>query len=283
MHNTIIDAATLQRAIKDPHWIVVDCRFDLADPKAGRLAYVQAHIPGARFADANKDLSAPVTSKTGRHPLPSPDILAAKLGQWGIDRQHQVVAYDASNGAFAARLWWLLRWLGHEAVAVLEGGWQAWQAAGLPQEHNIPVMTARHFVPRVQDGLALSVEAIQHGLATQTITLIDARSPVRYAGEAEPIDSVAGHIPSAINLPYEGNLDTMGRFLSAGQLRERFTAFASAQSASHVVHMCGSGITACHNLLAMEIAGLRGSKLYPGSWSEWIRDHTRNVKKGYDA
>ncbi len=283
MHNTFIDVATLQRSIKDPQWIVVDCRFDLADAKAGRLAYVQAHIPGARFADMNKDLSAPVTSKTGRHPLPSPDILAARLGQWGIDRQYQVVAYDSGNGAFAARLWWLLRWLGHEGVAVLEGGWQAWTAAGLPQEQNIPVMTARHFVPKVHAEQALTAEAIQQGLLQQSITLIDARSPARYAGETEPIDPVAGHIPGAINLPFEGNLDSLGRFLPAGQLRERFAAFTNARSASSVIHMCGSGITACHNILAMEIAGLRGSRLYPGSWSEWIRDPDRNVTNGYDA
>jgi len=283
MHSTIIDVATLQHSLKDPQWVVVDCRFDLANPKAGRAAYIEAHIPGARYADLNKDLSAPVTSNSGRHPLPSPDIFAAKLGQWGIERQSQVVAYDTASGAFAARLWWLLRWLGHESVAVLEGGWQAWQAAGLPQDHSTPVMVPRQFVPRVRQDLALTVEAIQQGLAAHAIQLIDARGPARYAGDVEPIDPVAGHIPGAINLPYEGNLDSQGHFLPAEQLRARFAPMASAASANRVIHMCGSGVTACHNLLAMEIAGLRGSRLYPGSWSEWIRDPGRNVKKGHEA
>lgn len=283
MHNTSIDVASLQGSRKDPNWVVVDCRFDLANPKAGRATYIDAHIPGARYADLNKDLSAPVTSQSGRHPLPSPALLAAKLGQWGIDRQSQVVAYDAASGAFAARLWWLLRWLGHESVAVLEGGWQAWQAAGLAQEQDIPVMRPRQFIPRVREDQSLSVEAIQQGLATHTIQLIDARGAARYAGEIEPIDPVAGHIPGAVNLPFEGNLDSQNRFLPPEQLRARFGPYTDIASVRGVIHMCGSGVTACHNLLAMEIAGLRGSRLYPGSWSEWIRDPDRNVKKGHEA
>lgn len=278
MYTTIVDAATLKRFLKDPQWVVVDCRFDLANPKAGREAYVDGHIPGARYANLNTDLSAPVTSRTGRHPLPDPNILAAKLGQWGIDRQTQVIAYDGSNGATAARLWWLLRWLGHGSVAVLDGGLKAWTAAGYPLEQSIPAMQPRHFVPKLHPEMALEVMAIEQGLANNTITLLDARGPARYAGETDPYDPVAGHIPGAVNLPFEGNLNPDGQFLPAGQLRSRFTGVVTAPNVT--VHMCGSGVTACHNMLAMEIAGLRGSRLYPGSWSEWIRDPARIVKKG---
>lgn len=281
MHNTIIDIDTLKRSLKDPHWVIVDCRFDLMNPKAGRLAYVDAHIPGARYADLNKDLSSPVTSRSGRHPLPNPNILAAKLGQWGIDRQTQVIAYDAGNNAMAVRLWWLLRWLGHDNVAVLDGGWQAWTSAGYPTELEFPAMQPRQFVPKLRETLAVEVEAVSKGLADSSMTLLDARGPARYAGETEPIDPVAGHIPGAVNMPFEGNLDTQGKFLSPERLAERFTSIGV--NPERVVHMCGSGVTACHNLLAMELAGLRGSRLYAGSWSEWIRDPNRIVKKGYDA
>lgn len=281
MHNTLVDIHTTKRHLKDPQWVVVDCRFDLQQPKAGRIAYVDTHIPGARYADLNKDLSSPPTRKSGRHPLPDPTILAAKLGQWGIHQQTQVVAYDASGGAFAGRLWWLLRWLGHDAVAVLDGGWQAWQMAGFALEQDFPVMQPTQFITKVQPHLVLESVAVQQGLADKTITLIDARGRARYAGEVEPLDPVAGHVPGAINRPFEQNLTAQGVFLSADELRARFAAYASKPQ--QVVHMCGSGVTACHNLLAMEIAGLRGSRLYAGSWSEWIRDPARNVKKGDEA
>lgn len=282
MHNTIIDVATLKRSLKDPQWVTVDCRFDLMNPKAGRLAYVDAHIPGARYADLNKDLSSPVTSRSGRHPLPNPNILAAKLGQWGIDRQSQVIAYDSGNNAMAVRLWWLLRWLGHDSVAVLDGGWQAWLEAGYPTDQAFPTMQPRQFIPKLRESLTVEVDGVSKGLTDASITLLDARGPARYAGETEPIDPVAGHVPGAINLPFEGNLNAHGRFLAPEQLQQRFAPIAG-MTPERVVHMCGSGVTACHNLLAMEMAGLRGSRLYAGSWSEWIRDPARIVKKGYDA
>ena len=281
MHNTLVDVHTTKRQLNDPQWVVVDCRFDLQQPKAGRVAYVDAHIPGARYADLNKDLASPPTSKTGRHPLPDPNILAAKLGQWGIHQQTQVVAYDASGGAIAARLWWLLRWLGHDAVAVLDGGWQAWQAAGYAVEQAFPSMRPTQFITKVQPHLVLDSAAVQQGLSDKTITLIDARGRARYTGEVEPLDPVAGHVPGAINQPFDQNLTAQGVFLPEDELRARFAAYASKPQ--QVVHMCGSGITACHNLLAMEVAGLRGSKLYAGSWSEWIRDPARTIKKGDEA
>lgn len=281
MHNTLVDVHTTKRQLNDPQWVVVDCRFDLQQPKAGRVAYVDAHIPGARYADLNKDLSSPPTSKTGRHPLPDPNILAAKLGQWGIHQQTQVVAYDASGGAMAARLWWLLRWLGHDAVAVLDGGWQAWQTVGGAIEQAFPTMRPTQFITKVQPHLVLDSAAVQQGLDDKTITLIDARGRARYTGEVEPLDPVAGHVPGAINQPFDQNLTAQGVFLPENELRVRFAAHASKPQ--QVVHMCGSGITACHNLLAMEVAGLRGSKLYAGSWSEWIRDPARTIKKGDEA
>ena len=281
MPTTLVDIQTLKHHLKDPHWVVVDCRFDLQQPKAGRVAYVDTHIPGARYADLNKDLSSPPTSKSGRHPLPDPNILAAKLGQWGIQQQTQVVAYDASGGAIAGRLWWLLRWLGHDAVAVLDGGWQAWQAAGFALQQDFPLMQPTQFITKLQPHLVLETAAVQQGLGDNTITLLDARGRARYAGEVEPLDPVAGHVPGAMNRPFEQNLTAQGVFLPGDELRAQFAGYAS--NPQQVVHMCGSGITACHNLLAMEVAGLRGSRLYAGSWSEWIRDPARKVKKGDEA
>ncbi|MBI3563344.1 MAG: sulfurtransferase [Gammaproteobacteria bacterium] len=280
MYTTLVDVATLQSHLHDPRWVCVDCRFELQNPKAGRLAYLQAHIPAARYADLDTDLASAPTATSGRHPLPDPRSLADKLGQWGIDRHTQVIVYDAGNSAIAARLWWLLRWLGHASVAVLDGGWHAWQGAGGSIEHTLPVQTPRYFIPQVQADMATDVTVLQRGLATAALYLLDARSPARYAGETEPLDAVAGHVPGAINYPFEANLNAQGRFLPVEQLRARFMPLASTPE--QVVHMCGSGVSACQNLLAMAIAGLHGSRLYPGSWSEWIRDPTRNVKKGYE-
>ncbi len=275
----LIDAATLHAQLE--RWVVVDCRFDLADPEAGRRAWAQAHIPGARYAHLDADLSGPKRAELGRHPLPDPAALAAKLGAWGIGPDTAVVAYDAATGAMAAaRFWWLLRWLGHERVAVLDGGFNAWQVGGYRVDAEAPRIAPAVFAERHDDRLWLGSAEVLAGLDDPARVLIDARAAARYRGEVEPIDPVAGHIPGALNLPQDGNLGADGRFLPPEALRARFEAALGGRAPECVVHSCGSGVTACHNLLAMEAAGLAGSRLYAGSWSEWIRDPARPVARG---
>jgi len=280
MFRTLISPETLNANLAVPGWRVVDCRFDLQRPDAGKSAWCEAHIPGAVYAHLERDLSGAITPHAGRHPLPDPDRLAERLGEWGIGADTQVVAYDASGGAMAARLWWLLRWLGHERVAVLDGGWQAWRARGYATEDQAPVVSRVDFPRRAPLTVPVdagSVLANMNGAADWR--LVDARGAERFRGDIEPIDPVAGHIPGAANRPYTGNLDANGKFLAPEMLRERFQLFA-LDAADHVVHYCGSGVTACHNALAMEHAGLPGSCLYAGSWSEWIRDPSRPVERG---
>ncbi|NMQ20082.1 sulfurtransferase [Candidatus Competibacter phosphatis] len=278
-HTTLIDASTLHAHRNDPNWVVMDCRFSLAEPEAGRRVYRDSHLPGAHYAHLDEDLSDPITPTTGRHPLPDPERLAQKLGAWGIDHDTQVVAYDDMGGMLAAaRLWWLLRWLGHTACAVLDGGLPAWRRAGLPLTVKIPAARPTAFVPRPDDRLWMSTEQVLTLSATEV--LLDARAAARYRGEMEPIDPVAGHIPGALNLPTDGNLTPEGHFLPVAALRERFAAALNDRAPATVIHACGSGVTACHNLLAMEAAGLGGSRLYAGSWSEWIRDPQRAVAVG---
>lgn len=274
IYRTLIDAGTLAAYLDATDWRIVDCRFDLADPGAGREAWQAAHIPGAVYADLEKDLSGEPDPAAGRHPLPARDDLVEFCNELGISNDSQVVAYDDKGGAFAARLWWLLRWLGHERVAVLDGGWPAWKDEGLPVS-NAPVPPPRgSFVAHEALVATASAEEILADLHHENLRLLDARSPERYSGEVEPIDAVAGHIPGAENRPFQDNLDAEGRFLSSKRLRERF------EGPQDVVHYCGSGVTACHNLLAMEVAGLPSGRLYPGSWSGWISDETRPVEKG---
>lgn len=277
MFRTLITPEALDQHLDEPGWCLVDCRFDLAHPGAGGLAWRQAHIPGSVYAHLDRDLSSAVRADSGRHPLPDEDQLVARLGEWGISANTQVVAYDASNGAMAARLWWLLRWLGHEAVAVLDGGWQGWSARGFPADKEIPEVQPVKF-PR-RPSLTMPVETCDVAAAVngeRDLRLVDARSSERYRGEVEPIDSVAGHIPGASNRPFAGNLDASGFFLAPKFLRERFMQLSNGRP-ERVVHYCGSGVTACHNVLAMEHAGLVGSRLYAGSWSEWIRDPSHPV------
>jgi len=278
-YTTLISTATLQQQLNNPHWVIIDCRFSLADTEAGAKAYRHGHIPNARYAGLDKDLSSAISDFTGRHPLPNFALLAKKLGNWGITNTSQVVAYDDAGGAFAGRLWWLLRCMGHDKVAVLDGGLKQWQKQGLPITTTLPTIKPVTFRPYLNEAAWLNALQVQDSLARKAICLIDARTPERYRGEQEPIDPVAGHIPYALNRAFQLNLDSNGLFLSAEQLREQFNRLIGPTAPEQVVHYCGSGVTACHNLLAMEHAGLTGSKLYAGSWSEWIRNKNRAVAK----
>ena len=277
---TLVDTETLFRHHDDPRWVTVDCRFALTDPEAGRRAYAASHIPGARYAHLNDDLSSPITPTSGRHPLPYPNALAEKLGRWGIDKTKQVVVYDDTFGAMAARLWWLLRWLGHESVALLDGGYPKWQREGRPVTKDVPQATPTQFHPTINNALWVDTEYVQTLARDSGGMVIDARGEERFRGEVEPLDRVAGHVPGAINMPYEDNLDFSGEFMSDEALREHYLATLGDIAPDRVIQMCGSGVTACHNILAMEHAGLSGAKLYAGSWSEWIADSRRPVAKG---
>ena len=283
---TLIEAHVLERLLGEAGSgiVVLDCRFDLKNPSAGRSAYLAGHIPGARYADLNKDLSAPVSADSGRHPLPTPEAFAATLGRLGIGNDAQVVAYDDAGGSFAARAWWMLRWVGHEAVAVLDGGLRAWQDAGGALESGEPSPPARDsrrpFSPRPDTAALVGAAQVAAQSNDTGHLLVDARAPERFSGAVEPIDAVAGHIPGAVNHPFTDNLAKDGRFLPASELRRRWEERLGGKPPRNVTAMCGSGVTACHNLLSLEVAGLKGARLYPGSWSEWIKDPGRPVAKG---
>ncbi len=263
-------------------WVILDCRFNLMNSSAGRALYETGHLPNAQYADLEQDLSSPKTADSGRHPLPAIDSLVAKFSAWGIDETTQVVVYDDANGAFAGRAWWLLRWLGHQNVAVLNGGIQAWTHSGYELTEKVVPPTARQFVAQINDNLMISTAQLEQLIAdnSKSYCLLDARAPERYRGEVEPIDPIAGHIPTAINAPFTGNLDTNGGFLNPEKLRARFDELRGQLSPEQVICSCGSGVTACHNLIAMEHAGLKGAKLYVGSWSEWITDLRRPIATG---
>jgi thiosulfate/3-mercaptopyruvate sulfurtransferase len=278
-YQTLIPVHVLEQHLEDPTFVVFDCRHDLMKPEAGAQAYANAHIPGARFAHSDRDLAGPKNGKNGRHPLPDPHVFANWLGRSGVDSTKQVVAYDHAGGASATRLWWMLRWLGHDRVAVLDGGWEAWVKAGAPVNAEVPKNKPAVFSASPRP-LAVDVGYVQSHLNDPGMLIVDARSPERYRGETEPIDPVAGHIPGARNRLYKDNLDTSGRFKSAAELRAGFISLLGDRAAEHVVHQCGSGVSACHNILAMEIAGLTGSRLYPGSWSEWCADPARPIARG---
>jgi thiosulfate/3-mercaptopyruvate sulfurtransferase len=277
---TLIDVESLQELLGDPRLAVVDCRFDLMNPEAGRRAYLTAHVPDARYADLNRDLAAPTLPHTGRHPLPAPQAFAGWLGAMGIGNHTQVIAYDDANGSFAARLWWMLRWLGHGTVAVLDGGFKAWTSQGGAVQSDEPEIRPQHFTPRIHPQAVCSTAELEHALRDPKFLLVDARAPERFAGTVEPIDPVAGHVPGAVNHPFSANLDPDSRFLPAAELKRRWLERLAGKDARNVVAMCGSGVTACHNLLSLELAGLTGAKLYAGSWSEWIRDPRRPVARG---
>ena len=276
-YQTLISVEQLQQLLQQGQPVVlVDCRFELADPAAGEAQYAAGHLPSAVYAHLDRDLSSPITETSGRHPLPDADALAAKFANWGIDGSRQVVAYDSSGGAFASRLWWLARWLGLRNVAVLDGGFAAWQAAGGELSQDTPTPTPTEFTATPDHSLWVTSEQLATAVAEDSVVLVDARAPERYRGEVEPIDPVAGHVPGALNLPHVQNLDDAGNYLPAQNLRTRFAPLFD--HGHQVVHMCGSGVTACVNLLASEHAGVSGAKLYAGSWSEWIRDTARPVE-----
>lgn len=279
-HALLVDTATLAAHLDDPGWIVVDCRSDPADPAFGRAEYAKGHLPGAIFLDVDSDLCGAHTGSNGRHPLPDPARLAATLGAAGIDARTQVVAYDDRGGASAARLWWLLRWLGHEAIAVLDGGLPRWIAEGRPVDTAVAQRTPARFEGRPRDGAMVDSAFVLAHLGSREALLVDARAPARYRGEVEPLDPVAGHIPGALNRPLTMNLDERGAFRPSAALRAEFERLLDGAPPQRVVHYCGSGVGSCHNVLAMEVAGLRGSRLYPGSWSEWIADPLRPVERG---
>jgi thiosulfate/3-mercaptopyruvate sulfurtransferase len=276
-YTTLISTESLQQHLNDRDYVIIDCRFSLADTEAGFKAYRHGHIPSARYAHLDKDLSSIVTELTGRHPLPNFTALTKKLGAWSIANSSQVVVYDDASGAFAGRLWWLLRCLGHDNVAVLDGGYKHWQKLGFPITTTLPTIEPSVFRAYPGKNSGLTALQVQNDLAQKALCLIDARTPERYRGEQEPIDFVAGHIPGSVNRPFQLNLESNGLFLSAKALRSQFKALIGDKNPQQVAHMCGSGVTACHNLLAMEVAGLAGSNLYAGSWSEWIRNKNRPI------
>jgi thiosulfate/3-mercaptopyruvate sulfurtransferase len=279
-YTTVISVAELAAHLHDAGWVVCDCRHDLVDTGAGKRAYGELHIPGARFVHLDDDLSAPMTGRNGRHPLPEPERLARRAGELGIGNDSQVVAYDASGGYYAARLWWTLRWVGHDAAAVLDGGWDAWVRAGLPVTPDAPSVRPARFLARTRNDATMTAGLIATRMGQPQPLLVDARSPDRYRGENETLDPVAGHIPGAVNRFFKLNLETDSRFKPAAALRREFSSALGRVPPAQVVHYCGSGVTACHNLLAMEIAGLAGSRLYPGSWSEWCSSPARPVARG---
>lgn len=275
----LIDVTALAAA--DPATtLTVDCRFQLADTEQGRKAYRQGHIPGAVYAHLDEDLSDPGKQGLGRHPLPEPEAFAAVLGRWGWKPGVTVVAYDAGNGALAAaRLWWLMRWMGAEA-RVLDGGLAAWTAAGKPLEQSETTRPNTQVTVRFNPDMVLFTPQLRRELDADEALLIDARAARRYRGESEPIDPVAGHVPGARNHPFAGNVDADQRWRPAAELRGEFEQLSEGRDPASVVHMCGSGVTACHNLLAMEHAGLHGSRLYAPSWSGWASDPDNPVATG---
>ncbi len=278
---TLISSAEVAAHLDDPTWAIVDCRFSLTDPDKGRRDYLAAHIPGAIYAHLDDDLSGPIIpGVTGRHPLPSEETCTARFSAWGIDAETQVVVYDDLSGMFAGRLWWMLRWLGHDAVAVLDGDWRLWQAEGRAVRTGVETRPPRIFIPHSRPHLLATVDELLHRRADPALRLFDVRTVERYRGENETIDPVAGHIPGAVSAPYTANLDANGRFLSPGELRETYEGLLGDTPSTEAIFYCGSGVSAVHDLIALEVAGLKAGRLYAGSWSEWIADPARPIATG---
>ncbi len=278
----LVSTEELASHLDDPDWLIVDSRFVLSRPDEKQEHYQRAHIPGAIYAHLDRDLSAPVIpGRTGRHPLPTPEEAARRFGQMGIRPGMQVVAYDDQGGSLAAvRVWWMLRWLGHDAVAVLDGGWQKWLEEDRPVRGGIETRPPTTFPAQPREGGYALIDEVDRLRLDPAYRLFDVRAPERYRGEVEPIDPVAGHIPGARNAPYTDNLSPQGTFRSPEELRKHYQALLGEIPAERVVFYCGSGVTSIHSLLAMELAGLKGARFYPGSWSEWIADRSRPVATG---
>lgn len=275
IYRDLISTSVLAEHLGDPAWVIVDCRFDLADPAWGQNQYAAGHIPGAIYAHLDRDLSGKITPQSGRHPLPNPAAFASLLSNWGIGPETQVVVYDQSGGAFAARLWWMLHYFGHERAAVLDGGYTKWTAEGNPVDLSVLRRARVDFIPHIRPDMLVSTQEVLSLLSDPSVALIDARAPIRYRGETEPIDPVAGHIPDALNRFQADNLSSDGTFLAATELSNQFHQLLGSAPPEKAVVYCGSGVTSCHHVLAMAVAGMPMPRLYAGSWSEWIRDPHR--------
>lgn len=278
-YETLISTQDLSGHLRDLEWVIVDCRFSLANPEAGRSQYLESHIPQAVYAHLDEDLSGPVIpGVTGRHPLPEAEFVVARFGELGIGSHTQVIAYDGAGGALAAaRLWWILRWLGHESAAVLDGGWQKWVHESRPIRWGEEKNSAQKFSGVPNSRLVADSDEVELIRQDRNYHLVDVRLPPRYLGEIEPIDRVAGHIPGAINIPYDGNLTSDGIFLPKEELLKQYRPLLEGVPIENIVFYCGSGVTSIHSILAIMVAGLGEARLYPGSWSEWITDPKRPV------
>ena len=281
MFSNLIQPSELEPHLGDPLWAIIDCRFYLFEPGKGEAEYEQEHLPGAVYAHLDRDLAGQKSGKNGRHPMPSAETMTERFSRFGIDDQVQVVAYDTSQGQMAARLWWMLRYLGHDAAAVLDGGLQSWKAEGFVLASGRESRAPRSFIARPRESMRIDLEALERERVHHL--LIDARAPERFRGEVEPFDPVKGRIPGARNHPTASSLSADGRLLAPEDLRARFQSILGSRPVESVVSYCGSGVTACHNLLAMDVAGLRGARLYPGSWSEWSADERRPIEKGKEG
>jgi len=278
--STIITPDALAAHLGDPTWAIVDCRFMLEDTGWGEGAYAVGHVPGAVYAHLDRDLSAAKTGKNGRHPLPATEVAAQTFSRLGIDEATDVVAYGVQTDMFPTRLWWMLRWLGHDRVAVLDGGFERWTAEGRPVRSGPETRAPRRFTPRERSEMVIGADAVASLLGNDHWRLVDARAPERYRGEIEPLDAQAGHIPGAVDFPYRETVSGSGSLLPREELRRAFEPVMAGVSAERIVCYCGSGVSACQDLLALEHAGFPGAKLYAGSWSEWCSDPSRPIEVG---
>ena len=273
----LVSTETLAAHLEDPAWIVFDTRHELSNTDKGRQAYAAGHVPGAYFMHLDEDLSGVKTGRNGRHPLPPAGEFAARMNRCGVAPGRQVVVYDEGGGSYASRLWWMLHWLGHDRVALLDGGFAAWKREGRPLDAAVPIPREGAFVPQPRTGATVDTSYVEANRLKPEVRLIDARGATRFLGQQETLDPVAGHIPGSVNRFWQHNLGYDGKFLSPEELNAEFLEVLGDALPELVVHSCGSGVTACHNLFAMELAGLSGSRLYPGSWSEWCADPSRAV------
>ena len=279
-YHTLISPQTLFEHLHEPDWVIVDCRFDLLDTPWGFQDYCRGHIPGAVYAHLDVDLSAPKTEQSGRHPLPDSNAFLQTLERLGISNHSQVVVYDTTSGSFAARLWWMLKYYRHESVAVLDGGYSAWVASRYPIANGAETRPAGKFTGCPDESMRVDTQEVLRLYQRDDICLIDARSPERFRGEVEPIDTIAGRIPNSTNRFHQENLTPSGRMKDPASLRREFAEVLKGLPPQQAVVYCGSGVTSCHHILAMEVAGLKGARLYAGSWSEWIRDPQRPISRG---